>query len=296
MSECKVSVIVAVEYSQLNLPEIIPRIVIPDHTSAEVIIVHTNDIDCLSSLVTGLDNVSSVKVIDGSRIPEMWAAGIRMARGELVALTTAHCIPATDWMRNILALDMPDDVVGTGGIFRNSDSASALDWAVFLQRYRQYVTNGSRRDVKEIAADNAVYRKKEITACHELLARGFWEPEFHTRFRAQGLRLVIDPSLVVIHHNLYTFRQFAGQRIDHGAEFGAARAAAGSALRNFALFLVSPALWLFFLQKIVTESFREKEYRIPTLKALPWLLVFVFCWGYGESKGYYYELVRRLRR
>jgi Glycosyl transferase family 2 len=296
MSGLKLTVVVAVEFSQRNLPDILEKIMTPGNGPDEVIITHTENSDSFSEFKARYDNVVFVEVKEGSRIPQMWAEGIRNARGDFIALTTAHCVPEKDWVQKIAALDMPNDLAGLGGVFRNSHSASALDWAVFLQRYRQYAINGQRREVAEIAADNAVYRKTEILACSDLLAHGFWEPEFHARFRGRGLRLVLDPSLVVIHRNLYTFRQFAAQRIEHGTEFGLTRAKKVSALRHLALLLISPALWLVFLQKIVTGSFRVKEYRLRTLQAFPWLLIFVICWGFGESRGYYYGLSKRLRR
>lgn len=294
MSRLKLTVVVAVEFSQRNLPDILERITGPWSGPEEVVITHTNSGDGFSELKARYGNVVNVKVKEGSRIPQMWAAGIRHARGDFVALTTAHCVPEKDWIPKILALDMPDDLAGVGGVFRNSRSASAMDWAVFLQRYRQYSIFGDRREVAEIAADNAVYRKAEILACDDLLAHGFWEPEYHARFRARGLRLVLDPSVVVVHRNLYSFGQFANQRIEHGAEFGIARAAKVSAVRNLVLLLISPALWLFFLQKIVSGSLKVKEYRLRTLQSIPWLVIFVICWGYGESKGYYYGLSKRL--
>lgn len=296
MTGKKLTVVIAVEHSQRNLSDILAAITVPGNGPDETIIAHAMDDDTHSELKSRFENIVLIKCRQGSRIPHMWAEGFRRAQGTFVALTTAHCVPEQDWIEKILSLDMPEDLAGVGGVFRNSGSASALDWAVFLQRYRQYPVSGQRREVAEIAADNAVYRRSAIMACEDLLEHGFWEPEFHARFRTRGLKLVMDPSLVVIHRNLYTFRQFAAQRIVHGTEFGAARAAKLSILRNLVLLMLSPALWLLFLYKIVSASIRVQEYRIHAVKSFPWLLIFVLCWGLGESTGYLQGLSRRHTR
>src|SRR5712691_9734172 len=35
-------------------------------------------------------------------IPELWGLGIRKSRGKIVAITTAHCVPARDWVSAML--------------------------------------------------------------------------------------------------------------------------------------------------------------------------------------------------
>ena len=81
------------------------------------------------------------------------------------------------------------------------------------------------RQVEEIAADNAVYRRSDILQHQDLLQKGYWEPSFHARFRAAGWSLALEPRLRVVHRNRYNARQFLGQRFAHGREFGHARAA-----------------------------------------------------------------------
>lgn len=293
MSEPGVTVVIAVEYSQKNLSDVLDRVTVSENELLEVVIICTaGDVDS-PEIASRYDNVVTVQVSEGSRIPQMWAEGIQSGKGSLVALTTAHCVPEENWIQRVRALEMPPDLAGVGGIFRNSPSASAMDWAVFLLRYRQFSIQDECREVAEIAADNAVYRRQELLADDDLLKHGFWEPEFHARFRERGLRLMLDPSLVVVHRNCYTFRQFAAQRVEHGTAFGSARAAKLDLVRNLALLLLSPALPLVFLGKIVSGSLKQQEYRVWTVRSFPWLLSFVACWGYGECKGYYIEFSRR---
>ncbi len=296
MSEPKVTIIVAVEHSQRNLPAIAERIAGARTGSVEVIIVHTGNDAEVSGLMSKYSDVVTVEINAGSRIPVMWAEGIHRARAPLLVVTTAHCVPESDWIDKILALDMAPDLVAVGGVIRNSASASAMDWAIYFQRYRQYTPQEQAREVREIAADNAVYRKAAVLECDDLLARGFWEPEFHARFLKRGLHMRLDPALIVVHENCYTFAQFARQRIEHAMEFGRTRVARQSASRNLLLLLISPLLWLVFLRKVVAGAFHLEEYRVQLLRSLPWLIAFTACWGYGEGRGYLHEFIKRFSR
>ena len=42
-----------------------------------------------------------LRISNEALIPELWAAGIAAARGEIVVTTTAHLEPAPDWLRSI---------------------------------------------------------------------------------------------------------------------------------------------------------------------------------------------------
>ena len=296
MNEPEVTVIVAVEHSQANLPAIFDRVMATENGPVEVILACLENDEDSTRHARQHGDVITVRVPAGSRIPHMWAAGIQAARGRLVAVTTAHCVPSGDWIDRIQALELPADVVGVGGVFHNPDTASGMDWAIFLLRYRQFSINNQAGEVPDIAADNAVYRKQDLLAQDDLLRRGFWEPEFHARFRKQGLRLLLNPSLVVEHRNRYTFRQFGAQRVEHGTAFGSARAAKLGLGHNLLLLLLSPALPLVFLGKIVSGTWKQREYRLRLVRCFPWLLAFVACWGFGECRGYFSELSARMAR
>lgn len=295
MSGKNLSIIVALEHAQENLPEILDRIIGSASAGTEVIIATASADGLPPEVGPHQSEISLVRASEGSRIPHMWATGIRAARGDLVALTTAHCIPEADWVEKLEKLEMAADIAGVGGVFRNSTTATGMNWAIFLLRYWRYAATNRGGEVADIAADNAVYRRNELLFHDELLDHGFWEPEFHKLFRERGLRLVLDPDLKVIHRNRYTFRQFAVQRMEHGTEFGRARASAQSMAGNLAFFLLSPLLPAVFLHKVLSGALGNAEYRSWTFRALPWLVLFMGCWGYGESRGYFLELKKRTK-
>lgn len=285
MHEYKLSVIIAVQYAQNNLPEILRRLNPAGHPNVEFIFCYTDADADTEKRVVGDSNIRTVQSLKGSLIPELWRDGIMAAQSEKVALGTAHCIPAADWVDQLIASDMTS-LPGIGGTIENAQSSNARDWAVYLLRYISFSPPQIKRQVIEIAADNALYRRKDIMQNTDLLKKGFWEPSFHARFRQDGLTLELNPELCVVHKNQYSAGQFFLQRLAHGREFGRARAREISSLKRLLLIVLSPLLPVLFLKKIVSAVMQQGSYKSKLLIALPWLLWFLFAWGLGEAQGY----------
>jgi hypothetical protein len=77
-------------------------------------------------------------VMDGSRTPgadvfALRAEGARLARGEFVAFTEDHCLPAEGWCDAIVRAfrSRPDAEVATGPI-SNGSTEGLMSWANFL--------------------------------------------------------------------------------------------------------------------------------------------------------------------
>ena len=284
-SAYRLSVIIAVQYAQDNLLEILRMLDPARHLDVEFLFCSTDADPDTAERVGGYDNTCMLSASTGSLIPHLWRDGIMAAQAEKVALATAHCIPAKDWVDQLLASDMTSHP-GIGGVIENADSSSARDWAVYLLRYISFSPPQKKRQVIEIAADNAIYRRADIIQHADLLKKGFWEPSFHARFRKAGLTLELDPGIRVVHCNQYSTGQFFGQRLAHGREFGLARAREISSVKRLLLIFLSPLLPILFLKKIVSAVMRHGKYKSKLLTASPWLLLFLFAWGLGEAQGY----------
>lgn len=286
------SVIVAVQGAEQNLPEIARALACERYPEVEFLVCHAGaDPEALRPLASRA-NVRVLASPPGSLIPQLWRDGILAARHATVAVTTAHCIPDEDWVDSLLLADLRD-LAGIGGVIDNHPDSDAKGWAIFLQRYVPYATPQEARRVSEIAADNAAYRRAEIVRHADLLQGGFWEPSFHARFRADGLGLALEPRLRVRHRNRYGAWDFFGQRFAHGREFGLARAAPLPALKRWLLLAASPLLPLVFLRKILARAMRHPGCRRQIPRAAPWLLFFLLGWGLGEARGYLESIARR---
>jgi len=285
MSEYQLSVIIAVQYAQRNLNEIIRRLRPENHLDVEFLFCATADDPETLSLVSGFENVSVLISPAGSLIPELWKEGIRSARGPALALSTAHCLPANNWVQCMLDEELTD-TAAVGGVISNDPNANAMSWAVYLLRYISFSPPRSAAVVGEIAADNALYSRERIMDNADLLEAGFWEPSFHLRFHAAGCSLRFNPDIEVVHKNCYSTGQFFRQRLAHGKAFGMARVETITPLKRWMLIILTPVLPLVFLSKIIARVFKNKRYLLKLVTATPWLLLFLIAWGLGELTGY----------
>lgn len=279
----RISVVIAVQHAQANLPAILAALG-PGMAAgrAEVLVCHAADDAVDLAPQTGL------RVLTGAAdalIPELWRDGILAASVDIVATLTAHCVPDADWLDVACGLDMTG-LAGIGGLIVNDPASDQGGTAIHLLRYHAFATAKAPREVTEIAADNALYRRDEILACADLMPHGFWEPAFHARFRLKGLGLELHPALVVSHRNRYTPGQFMRQRRRHGCHFGQSRALSAPPAGRWLMLATSPAAFAVFAIKLTRAVWRDPGLRRGWLRAAPWLYLFMANWSWGEMRGY----------
>lgn len=284
-NEKQLSVIFGVQFAEDNLDLILEKLKPDNYPDVEFIFCATSTDSKTAEIVSPFSNCRFLACVDGRLIPEMWGDGIIQAKAKKVALSTAHCIPASDWVDKLLSADLVQ-YPGVGGVIINDDSSNGLDWAIYFLRYISYAPPQHSREINEIAADNALYRREDILEHQDLLEKGFWEPSFHSRFRQKNMTLYLSADLQVTHRNRYSLKQFFKQRLEHGKEFALARVNEISTFKRLVLIVLSPALPVLFLKKIIASIYRQGAYKSKLAKALPWLLLFLLAWGLGEARGY----------
>src|SRR6516225_7705557 len=287
----KLSIVVGVQHAQDNVVEILGALAPGLHPQVELLFCYTAADPGVPALVAAQPQVRVVRGPAGSLIPHLWRDGIMAARGERVATITAHCVPTADWVDRLIAADIDNTAVG--GVIENDANADAKARAVFLLRYAAFAPPETKRYVPDLAADNAVYRRSDLLRHEDLLRLGFWEPSFHSRFRAEGIRLLLDPALRIIHRNCYTAREFVAQRFAHGKEFGLSRGRGRSLARRLLLIFLAPGIFPVLMYRRVTGSRQKPELRKQLKGAWVWLAIFTLAWAAGETCGYFTSLKGR---
>jgi len=217
-------------------------------------------------------------------IPELWAIGIRQTKGDIVALTTAHCVPAKDWLSCIRqAHESPAAAVG--GAIENLKSASVVDWAVYLCRYSRYMLPLQESFVSEIAGDNASYKRAYLDRYPHTWRQGFWEPTVHAEFRRVGLPLLLAPSIVVCHMKSFGLWSFIRQRFQHGIRFGQWRASHLVGVQRIVYRVCFPVIPFLLLARIGRQVLAKRRHRRQFLVSLPLLVLFLLSWAAGEVTG-----------
>lgn len=280
------SVVVASNNARASIRECLAVLVGHGRSNDVDIFVVDNSRDGTAKIVK--DDFPDVKLIvapPSALIPELWGLGIRESRGKLIAITTAHCVPARDWVSAMLEAH-EGAAAAVGGAIESAESAGLVDWAVYFSRYSQYMLPFERGFVREIAGDNAAYKREHIDRCPGAWRNGFWEPAVHAELRKAGLQLLLAPSVVVSHRRSFGLWGFVTQRFWHGIHFGRDRAARLRWPRRALYIALSPAIPLVFLVRIARQIFGKRRHRTKLIQSLPVLVLFLLAWSCGELLGY----------
>src|SRR5712692_10916389 len=99
----RMSVVVASNNARASIRECLAALIGHERRDEVDIVVIDNSSDGSAEIVK--DDFPGVRLIvapPALLIPELWGLGIRETRGKIVAITTAHCVPARDWVQAML--------------------------------------------------------------------------------------------------------------------------------------------------------------------------------------------------
>lgn len=284
MAEPFLSVVIAAGPNLEGLADCLEALDTQDDGSTEFLVSST--IRPSRHLVDRFPKVCWCEAAPDSHIPHLWGFGMARARGEVIAITTAHFRPAPDWVQAIRSAHARWHRPAIGGRIEPPRGGGAVSWAIYLLRYSTYLTYQGEQAVPDVAGDNASYKRGAWQALPDLARDGFWEQELHRRLCAERQGPVFVPAIRVTQRHAFGFCSFLCQRFRHGKQFGRARAHRwGAALRLVAI-AASPLIPILFLVKIVVRVLRSGQYLGPFLLALPALLCFLLAWSAGEACGY----------
>lgn len=282
-NEVRLSVIIAVQFSQDNLAAIFDALGLELHQDVEVLLCYSSDDPVSAELAE--HRIRLIEARADSLIPQLWRDGIIAATSNRVALLTSHCVPSENWVNVLKECDLEENVA-IGGIIRDCDQADMVGKAIHLLRYASYSDFQDEVVAAEIAADNAIYRRDEILNCADLMELGFWEPSYHERFRAKGLTMKLTPDLQVVHRNQYSPRQFMRQRRRHGRAFGHARSVGASSMTRGLMLVTAPLAFLIHALKRTFGALRSSVLRSSYFASAPLFYLFMLNWNWGEAQGY----------
>ena len=282
----KISVVIASSNARRSIVECLDavRATCASH-DAEVIVVDNSSDGTADCVAERGPQLTLVRAPELKLIPQLWEAGIRLARGEVIAITTAHFIPEPNWVERILESHR-EPYAGIGGAIENKADGGAVSWAIYFCRYSAYMLPLQQTRVEDFAADNASYKAAALHAYRVMRENGFWEAEIHARMRADGMELLLTPRVLVWHRKSFSFRAFAVQRFVHGRLYGAQRASRWSPAQRVLRIGASPLIPLVLLGRIASRLMKRRRHAASFLKALPALSAFLLSWTAGELMGY----------
>lgn len=216
--------------------------------------------------------------------PELWGAGLMVASGRNVAFTIDQLTVERGWARAIEA-GLSGSDVGVGGRILLGPAVSSTGRAVWYLRYSSFLLGDlQRRVVRDVAGDNAGYRREALLRGGQRYEHGFWEVEAHHRLRAGGATLAMVPGMAAAFSLAPRLRVMLRQRFAHGRHFGAWRAAVGGQ-HPARIALAAPLVPLVLLVRTARTVSRAGFPLGDLLRVTGPFLLLAVAWALGEGVG-----------
>lgn len=281
----KLSVVVACCNARVSIWDCLNCLVQQSDNEVELIVVDNSDDGSTEIVQTHFPQVRILTQLRGALINELWSAGILQSRGDIVALTTAHCIPAHDWIKQVLAAHSAV-AAGVGGAIDGDADSGLVDWAVCFCRYSRFLPPLGAGEVDDIPADNAAYKRAPLFRHLAQWRDGFWEPQLHRALALEGEVLRTAPAMLIRHRHSYNFAGFLRQRFLHGRKFGGWRASTLSPAKRALMLAASPLIPFVLLQRTARRVLGKGSHQAKFVAAFPLVAAFFIAWTCGEAMGY----------
>lgn len=218
----------------------------------------------------------------GTLVPVLWGAGVREARGRVVAFTIGQCIVEPGWARALLD-GLRSGAVGVGGRLAVRAGTSLTGRATFYLRYSAWLSLPDG-PVHEIAGDNAAYDLAALRSVRESEGAPFWEVEAHSRFRALGRTLLLHPGATAWFVDDTPLGTMAARRFAHGRHSGSFRVQNGVRTR-WQMVLGAPLVPFVLLVRVARRVMRAPGHLPGFVASLGAFLVLASAWAAGEALG-----------
>lgn len=219
-------------------------------------------------------------------VPWLRAAGMRAARGRLVAVTEDHCVPHPNWYVRIQEAHKEFGWAGVGGGVENGSTKRLVDWAVFFCEYSQHMSPVPMGPSNFIPGMNVAYDMEALAPLKDMFAEGLWENFLHDKLRAEGHVLGMDPAILVSHQKYFTVRMFLSERFHYSRSFAGMRVRDASLKSRIMWAAATPLLPFLLMARITKNVVKRKRHLSWFVRALPLVLVFSVMWSIGELVGY----------
>jgi hypothetical protein len=219
-------------------------------------------------------------------VPHLWGLGLSQARGSIVALTIAGCVPEPGWLSALLAAYAVDArVAAVGGPIVPAADSGMVDRALVFTRYGPWLPPVSTGDSAEVPGDNGSYRRMAIAPdLGSFAAHGFWEADVNAALRRRGAVLRMAPGMRARHTHSFGAAAFCRQRWQHGRIFGAARRPRSSMPARVGRAAAFPLIAVLMTMRAARHASRGGLLTSFVL-VLPVVLLFYLCWTAGEASG-----------
>ena len=262
----------------------------------EVLVPFNQDDDEISALRAEFPTITfhpmrlSVKGPTGlchEHFDELRAAGLRLAKGNIVAILEDHEIPAPDWCKKIMDAHNNLDHAAIGGAVEN-DIDTAINWATYFfdfGRYQNPLPEGPSPFLTDV---NVAYKRRALEKTRNIWENGFHEPAVHGELLATGETLWLAPDIIVYQHRSdLNLPYVLKERFVWGRYFSGNRIKGARLAKRIAYCVASLAVPAIILTKRFRDILSKNRHVETFVKALPVTIILILSWSIGEFVGYF---------
>ena len=266
------------------------------NTSFEIIVPYDLTVKGINELVSQYPqifflNMGDLIIDDGSpgSLHDLYdlrsAAGMRKAKGQIIAQIEDYCIPSPNWCQQILiAHELPYGAIG-GAVEHNGERA--INWATYFLdfgRYQLPLVEGPTQYLTDI---NITYKTKTLHAIMDIWETSYNEVRTNWALVKMGETLWCRPQMVVYQDRGKLSLTIAiTERYYWGRIFSSIRSEHITWLKRISLILLTPLLPLVLMFRIGKKVFSSRRHRAQFLGAVGHICVLSIFWSLGELIGY----------
>lgn len=253
----------------------------------EAIVIERHGAEARRQVTDAFPDAVVISVPSDATIPHMRALGFDRASAPAIAVIEDHVLVPEGWAKRLLhALSEGADVAG--GPVENAAVEAQVDWAAFLCEYSAILPPLPGGESDWLPGNNVVYRADVLRRYRDVIAEEKWENRLHDAMRADGVKLMMLPDLVVGHKMHYTFNLYMSQRYLYSRSYAGARVRGKPLPVRMAYGLVAFALPAIMFVRTVRTILRKGRHIEKLWPSLPMLAAFSCSWGVGEVVGYWF--------
>jgi glycosyltransferase involved in cell wall biosynthesis len=215
--------------------------------------------------------------------------GLTEARGRIIALTDADCMPRKNWAEEILRAHEKHAELGIGGAIANGNPENLVGWGAYFCEFTAWMPGNTAGLQTDIAAANMSY-KREVFNRYGTFIPGTYcsDTEFHWRIRHAGLSLRFDPEIMVCHRNITSLGRFLKHEFQHGRSFARMRVAAQhfSPARRVLYSACFGLIAAKLLLQTAARNIKNAVYLRHFCISFPLTVLGLMTWSFGEAFGY----------
>ncbi|MEO8042717.1 MAG: glycosyltransferase [Acidobacteriota bacterium] len=235
-----------------------------------------------------MKNGSSVSYFErpaSHTVPELRRDGIVAAHGNIVALIEDHCFVDRNWSSEIKKAHA-SDAAAVGGSVENASVDYALDWAVYFYDYGTFMLPNSVGPTASLSGLNVSYKRAALEEIRDVYENGFFETFANEALKRLGHQLSMLPSAVVYHNKRYELRGALSHCYHLARSYAAQRVANSAPGRRSLLIFGSLILPVLLPARVIASVVRKGRNLGQLARAVPFLVVLMSMWSYGEFAGY----------